>query len=107
MALGGCRHAQASEQPASPYGRAPLAAGPAPVVTGTALDARSGKPLANVLIRGPNGVETKSDERGRFVLRGLALGSEGELSGSTESGLSGRNLLRPLESSLEVVIYLR
>jgi len=107
LGSGACRNPPESAGSAHPFGRAPAEAGPAPLVSGTALDARSGKPLADVLIRGPGGVETRSDARGRFVLRGLVLGSEGEILGSTASGLSGRNLLRPLDGSLEIVIYLR
>ena len=46
--------------------------------------------------------------RGRFVLRGLARGAAGELVATSEAGLSGKNLLRPLEGGpLEVVLYLR
>lgn len=82
--------------------------GPSPVVTGTVVDARTGKPIAGALVRGPGGVEAKSDGRGRFVLRGLAHGAAGELVATTEAGLSGKNQLRPLEGGLlEVVIHLR
>jgi hypothetical protein len=82
--------------------------GPAPIVTGTVLDARTGRPISGALVRGPGGVETRSDERGRFVLRGLAVGASGELVGTTAAGLSGKNLLRALEGgALEVVLHLR
>jgi hypothetical protein len=81
--------------------------GPAPVVVGTVVDARTGKPVPGALVVGPGGVETKSDSDGRFVLRGLAHGAEGDLVG-TAKGLSGRNRLRALEGGvLEVVLYLR
>jgi len=83
-------------------------AGPVPIVTGTVLDARTGKPIPGARVRGPGGVEAKSDARGRFVLRGLALGATGELVGTSEAGLSGKNLLRALEGGpLEVVLHLR
>ncbi len=104
----GCRNPTTSEPGGSPYGSAPVASGPAPIVTGTVLDARTGKPVAGALVRGPDGVETRSDARGRFVLRGLRLGASGELVGTTEAGLAGTNLLRPLEGGpLEVVLHLR
>jgi len=89
------------------FGRGPSMSGPPPVVTGTTVEARSGKPLAGALVRGPGGIETKSDSHGRFVLRGLALGTTGELV-ATADGLTGKNALRALESgTLEVVLYLR
>jgi hypothetical protein len=105
--LGACRNPEGGD--AAALGAAPAGrSGPAPVVTGTVLDARTGKPIAGALVRGPGGVEAKSDKSGRFVLRGLALGAAGELVGTTEAGLSGKNLLRPLESGLlEVVLHLR
>lgn len=86
----------------------PAVAGPGPIVTGTVLDARTGKPIAGALVRGPGGVETKSDTHGRFVLRGLALGVSGDLVGTSAAGLSGKNRLRELASGpLEVVLHLR
>jgi len=102
-----CR-SPALTQEAPAQGAAPGWTGPAPVVTGTVLDARTGKPISGALVRGPGGVETKSDERGRFVLRGLAVGASGELVGTTAAGLRGKNLLRALEGgALEVVLHLR
>jgi hypothetical protein len=102
-----CRNPTEGE-PGSVFGTAPAPSGPGPIVTGTVVDARTGKPIAGALVRGPGGVETQSDARGRFVLRGLVLGASGELVGTTEAGLSGRNLLRALEAGpLEVVLHLR
>lgn len=104
----GCRNPASPDEGGLPYGVAPAVSGPGPIVTGTVLDARTGKPVAGALIRGPDGVETRSDARGRFVLRGLRLGASGELVGTTEAGLAGTNRLRPLESGpLEVVLHLR
>jgi len=102
-----CRNPSPSEE--APANRAaPAAAGPGPIVTGTVLDARTGKPIPGAVVRGPGGVETKSDARGRFVLRGLTLGASGELVGTSEAGLSGKNLLRALAAGpLEVVLHLR
>jgi hypothetical protein len=81
--------------------------GPAPVVVGTVVDARTGKPVAGARVVGPGGVETQSDAEGRFVLRGLAFGAEGELV-VTAKELSGKNRLRALEGGvLEVVVHVR
>lgn len=87
---------------------ATAATGPAPLLTGTVLDARTGKPVAGATVRAPGGEEATSDERGRFVLRGLPLGTSGELVGTTKAGLAGKNRLRPLAGGpLEVVLYVR
>jgi len=105
--LAACRN-PASEDPAAGAEPSAHQIGPAPVVTGTVVDARTGKPIAGALVRGPGGLETKTDRAGRFVLRGLARGASGELVATTEAGASGKNLLRPLEGgTLEVVIHLR
>ena len=82
--------------------------GEAPVVVGTALEASTGRPVAGVQIEGPGGARATTDASGRFVLRGLAVGMEGELRGTAESGLTGVNRLRPLKAGqLEVVLFLR
>lgn len=105
--LAACRNPSADD-PAATAAPAAHPTGPAPVVTGTVVDARTGKPIAGALVRGPGGLETKTDKAGRFVLRGLARGVSGELVATSEAGLSGKNLLRPLEGgALEVVIHLR
>ena len=104
----GCHNPPSSPPGEGAHGAGPPAAGPGPVVTGTVLDARTGKPIAGAVVRGPGGAETKSDAHGRFVLRGLALGVSGELVGTSECGLTGKNLLRALEGGpLEVVLHLR
>jgi hypothetical protein len=103
-----CQNPAAPEDGAAHLATALPSTGPGAVVTGTVLDARTGKPLRGALIRGPGGVEAKSDASGRFVLRGLALGSQGELVATTEGGLQGKNRLRPLEGGvLEVVVHVR
>ena len=106
--IGACHNPPPSEAGEGARSAAPVAAGPAPIVSGTVLDARTGKPIPGALVRGPGGVETRSDANGRFVLRGLALGTSGELVGTSASGLTGKNLLRALEGGpLEVVLHLR
>jgi hypothetical protein len=86
---------------------APPPAGPGPLVTGTVVDARTGRPVAGARLQGPGGVEATSDARGRFLLRGLALGASGDLV-ATWDGLSGRNRLRALAGGpLEVVVHVR
>ena len=82
--------------------------GPA-IVEGTTVDAATGEPLAGVLVTGPGDLRTRSDERGRFRLRGLPQGTEGELQAVTDTGLEGVVRLRPLSGGrpLEVVIHLR
>ena len=106
LALGACHNPDGTRP--SGAAAAPLQGGPAPVVTGTVLDARTGKPIAGARVVGPGGLETKTDAQGHFVLRGLALGAEGELVGTTDAGLKGQNHLRALAGGpLEVVLYLR
>jgi hypothetical protein len=109
LAAGACHNPSAPADDAALGPRpGPILPGPAPIVIGTTLDARSAKPLAGVVVRGPGGVEARSDAQGRFLLRGLPLGAEGELVATTEAGLVGRNRLRALEGgAIEVVLYLR
>jgi hypothetical protein len=78
------------------------------VVVGTTLDASSRQPLAGVFVEGPGGTQAQSDARGRFLLRGLAVGAQGELVATGPDGRRGSVRLRPLErGSLEVVLFLR
>lgn len=77
-------------------------------IVGTTLDAASGEPVAGAEVRGPEGVEARSDERGRFMLSGLEAGWSGEITARTESGLTGSVAVRPLApGTLEVVLHLR
>ena len=89
-------------------------AGPGPdadapvLVVGTVLEASSGRPCPGVRIEGPGGTQAETDADGRFVLRGLGPGMQGELLATSEEGLTARNRLRPLKAGqLEVVLYLR
>lgn len=77
-----------------------------PTITGAVLDTRTGEPVAEAAIRGPHDTRAKTDERGRFVLRGLALGDTGEVQARAEDGRTGSVALRPLRAGpLEVVIH--
>lgn len=105
--VAGCRNPDPSEVDAA-RGAFPSPNGPSPIVTGTVLEARTGRPVAGARVRGPGGVEATSDAQGRFVLRGLHLGASGELVGTSKAAGQGRNVLRELEGGpLEVVLYLR
>jgi hypothetical protein len=106
--LAACRNPSTDEFDGEADAASTTYTGPAPLVIGTVVDARSGKPIAGAVVRGPGGLETKSDARGRFTLRGLVPGTSGELVATSEAGLSGKNVLRPLEGGpLEIVIHLR
>jgi len=107
LGLLGCRSPEPKPPAPGPFGD-PGRSGPAPLVAGTTLDARTGKPLAGVRVVGPGGVEAVSDAQGRFLLRGLAPGVSGELVATAPSGLQARNRLRGLVGgTLEVVLRLR
>jgi len=79
-----------------------------PVVSGIALLAATGKPLAGVTLTMPDGTTAVSGEDGRFELVGMRVGLEGLLEARTEDGLVGTNPLLPLSGGrLEVVVRLR
>jgi protocatechuate 3,4-dioxygenase beta subunit len=107
LALAACHNPPAMDESS----RSPLSAsdhsGPHPTITGTVVDARSGRPVSGALVRG-GGVETKSDARGRFELRGLERGWEGDLVATADGERTGKNRLRALEGgTLEVVLFVR
>jgi hypothetical protein len=78
------------------------------ILFGTAVEASSGRPLPGVQVQGPGGVQTRTDEHGRFVLSGLVAGAQGELRATAADGRTAANRLRPLRpGQLEVVLYLR
>ena len=82
--------------------------GPPALIVGTTIEAASQKPLAGVQITGPDGTAAESDRDGRFELRGLTVGTGGELLATTAEGLTGRVVFRPLKhGALEVVLLLR
>jgi hypothetical protein len=103
----GCRStrgADASGLPAPFQGA--LEQGPA-VVAGTVVEAATLAPLEGARVVAPDGSEAQSDASGRFEIRGLALGTQGELR-ATLGELSGSVHLRPVSRGvLEVVLALR
>ena len=107
-AAAGCRAPSASPEPKS--AGAPAARGPVgPLcVTGTVVEAATGRPVADARVEGPAGAVAVTDARGRFRLEGLSSGAQGKLVALGANGLRGENRLRPLAvRTLEVVIYLR
>jgi len=79
-----------------------------PIVSGVAILAATGKPLAGVTLTLPDGTTAVSGEDGRFELVGMRPGLEGLLEATTEDGLVGTNPLLPLAGGrLEVVVRLR
>jgi len=108
LAACGTREVRGEEPAGSTSGARAVEAGAPVVIEGTTLDASSRTPIAGVRVDGPGGVSAISDENGRFELRGLPVGTEGELRASGPGELSGTQRLRPLERGrLEVVVYLR
>lgn len=76
-------------------------------VAGTLLDAATGAPVPDVTVHGPRGRTARSDIRGRFVLEGLRVGDEGEVTAQSGDGRRASIHLRPLQSgTLEVVLHL-
>jgi hypothetical protein len=91
---------QGAGAPAAPVG-------PTATLVGTALEAASGQRLAGVVLHGPDGMQTRSDESGRFEFAGLPLGWRGPLIAEGPDGLRTELRLRPLgPGRLEVVLRL-
>jgi hypothetical protein len=77
-------------------------------ISGTALDAATGTPIADVEIAGPRGARATSDAAGRFLLTGLETGDTGQVSARAADGRTASVALRPLRHErLEVVLHLR
>jgi hypothetical protein len=88
-------------------GEQPPAHGAA-AVTGTAMDASTREPVAEVEVVGPGGVRSLSDAAGRFRLDGLSTGDSGEVVGRASDGRLGSVVLLPLAAGeREIVLYLR
>ncbi len=109
LAACGSSQSDDGEPPLGPGAEAGrISEGPPPVVMGMVKDASTGAPVVGALIQAPDGTQILSEAGGRFVLRGLALGTEGVLEVLTEDGRKGQVHLRPLASGeLEVVLYVR
>jgi hypothetical protein len=92
--------------PSKHSGRADTAAAEA-VVTGTCVDAETGEHLAGAKIEVPGGKSAVSGRDGRFEIRGLHAGDDGEITARMQDGRAARNPLRPLQpGTLEVVLRL-
>ena len=104
-----CGSNSVDRAPGSPYSPALSGAGETSAeISGTVVDALSGLPVAGASIEGPAGTRATSDEHGRFRLKDLPVGAEGELVARTKDGSEARNPLRPLRpGTLEVVLRLR
>ena len=77
------------------------------VVTGTCIDAETGERVAGAKIEAPGGKSAVSGRDGRFEIRGLHAGDEGELIARMSDGRKAQNHLRPLSpGTLEVVLRL-
>src|SRR6516225_9958164 len=73
------------------------------VVTGTCIDAETGERVAGAKIEAPGGKSAVSGRDGRFEIRGLHAGDEGELIARMSDGRKAQNHLRPLSpGTLEV-----
>src|SRR5262245_37588921 len=76
------------------------------VIAGSVLDAASGEPVAEAVVRGPRDTRTTSDSRGRFELEGLHAGDAGRVEAVAEDGRRGGIELRPQRGGrTEVVIH--
>jgi hypothetical protein len=83
-----------------------LKAGPA-VVVGTVIEASTGGAVAGARVSGPDGSEALTDAAGRFRIKGMPVGTQGELR-AVAGALEGAVRLRPLAGGrLEVVVYVR
>jgi len=78
------------------------------VVTGTVVEAATGKSVAGARIEGPGGRRTRSDDRGRFQLDGLEVGTTGEVKATGPDGRTASVTLRRLSAQkLEIVLALK
>lgn len=109
LLAGGCGSHSNGRATGAPYSPALSGAGETSAeISGTVVDALSGLPVAGAKIEGPGGTRATSDEHGRFHLRGLPVGAEGEIVARGKDNAEARNQLRPLRpGNLEVVLRLR
>ncbi len=77
------------------------------IVCGSVIDLQSGAPAAGVSVAGPGGQTARTDDQGRFELRGLPLGTAGEVRARSNDGRVAVNVLVPLgHERREIVLYL-
>lgn len=77
------------------------------IVCGSVIDLKSGAPLAGVSVAGPAGKTARTDDQGRFELRGLPLGTAGEVRARADDGREAVNVLLPLgHERREIVLQL-
>ena len=77
------------------------------VVRGVVVDVQDGEPLIGVRVEGPRETRAVTDPNGRFVLKGLRVGDEGEVRAWRSDGWGAKVSLRPLSTQgLEVVLHL-
>ena len=85
-------------------------AGEAPeeaIVRGIVVDVQDGEPLIGVRVEGPRETRAVTDPKGRFILKGLRVGDEGDVRAWRSDGWGAEVSLRPLSSKgLEVVLHL-
>lgn len=77
------------------------------VVCGTVMDLSTNRPAEGVDVTAPAGRSARTDEEGRFEIRGMALGAFGELLAQSSDGRRAELTLLPLgRERREVVLYL-
>ena len=77
------------------------------VVRGVVIDVQDGEPLIGVRVEGPAETRAVTDPKGRFVLKGLHVGDEGEIRAWRSDGWEAQVQLRPLSTEgLDVVLHL-
>ncbi len=77
------------------------------IVCGSVIDLKSGAPAAGVRVAGPGGKTARTDDQGRFELRGLPLGTVGEVRARADDGREAANVLVPLgHERREIVLQL-
>jgi hypothetical protein len=77
------------------------------IVRGVVVDVQDGEPQIGVRVEGPRETRAVTDPKGRFILKGLRVGDEGEVRAWRSDGWEAEISLRPLSpNGLEVVLHL-
>jgi hypothetical protein len=77
------------------------------IVKGVVVDVQDGEPLIGVRVEGPRSTRAVTDPKGRFVLKGLRVGDEGEVRAWRSDGWEAQVSLRPLASEgIDIVLHL-